>query len=65
MQALIAGIAILAGISLGYWIRTISTQSARKHLLEQRNREAAEALAAAASSSWRRRSRCVRCSRRL
>ena len=44
MQAVIAGITILAGIALGYWIRTISTK-AEKALLEQRNRETAEALA--------------------
>ena len=44
MQAVIAGITILAGIALGYWIRTISTK-AEKALLEQRSRETAEALA--------------------
>jgi DNA recombination protein RmuC len=44
MQAVIAGITILAGIALGYWIRTISTK-AEKALLEQRTRENAEALA--------------------
>jgi DNA recombination protein RmuC len=43
MQAVIAGIAILVGIALGYWIRTISTK-AEKALLEQRTRESAEAL---------------------
>ena len=43
MQEVIAGIAILAGIALGYWIRTISTK-AEKALLEQRTRESAETL---------------------
>ncbi|HET6207152.1 MAG TPA: hypothetical protein VFD98_10105, partial [Terracidiphilus sp.] len=43
MQEVIAGIAILVGIALGYWIRTISTK-AEKALLEQRTRESAEAL---------------------
>jgi len=37
MQEVIAGIAILVGIALGYWIRTISTK-AEKALLEQRTR---------------------------
>lgn len=46
MQAVIAGVAILAGVLLGIWIRTNSAKS-EKALLEQRNRETAEALAAA------------------
>jgi DNA recombination protein RmuC len=44
MQTVIAGIAILVGIALGYWIRGNSSK-AEKVLLEQHNREAAEALA--------------------
>src|SRR5450631_3681519 len=44
MQTVIAGIAILVGIALGYWIRGKSSK-AEKVLLEQHNREAAEALA--------------------
>ncbi|MFZ0745930.1 MAG: DNA recombination protein RmuC [Terracidiphilus sp.] len=44
MQAVTAGIAILIGIALGYWIRANSIK-AEKELLEQRNRDAAEALA--------------------
>ena len=43
MQAVIAGVAILAGVLLGIWIRSNSAK-AEKDLLEQRNREAAEAL---------------------
>ncbi|HUX27612.1 MAG TPA: DNA recombination protein RmuC [Terracidiphilus sp.] len=46
MQALIAGIAILAGIVVGFWIRSHSA-SAEKALLDQRNRELADALNAA------------------
>ena len=38
MQALIAVVAILAGILLGFWIRTISAKR-ELALLEQRNRE--------------------------
>ena len=43
MQALIAVIAILAGIAIGYWIRSNSAKS-EKNLLDQHNREQAEAL---------------------
>jgi DNA recombination protein RmuC len=43
MQTIVAGIAILVGIGLGYWIRGNSSK-AEKELLEQHNREAAEAL---------------------
>ena len=43
MQAVIAGIAILVGIALGYWIRANSAKS-EKNLLEQHNREQAEGL---------------------
>jgi DNA recombination protein RmuC len=45
-QALIAGIAVLVGIVAGIWMRGNSAKS-EKALLEQRTREAAEALAAA------------------
>ena len=45
MQALIAVVAVLAGILLGYWIRTASTKR-ELALLEQRNRESSEALTA-------------------
>jgi DNA recombination protein RmuC len=46
LQALIAGIAVVAGIALGYWIRSNAAKS-EKILLEQRGRESTEALAAA------------------
>ena len=45
LQGVIAGIAIVVGIALGYWIRSNAAKSER-NLLEQRNRETAEALAA-------------------
>src|ERR1019366_8457476 len=45
MQSLIAGIAILAGIALGFWIRSNAARS-EKALLDQRNRELADALEA-------------------
>jgi DNA recombination protein RmuC len=45
MQAVIAGIAILAGIALGYWIRSNSAKS-EKNLLDQHNREQIEVLTA-------------------
>jgi DNA recombination protein RmuC len=45
MQALIAVLAVVAGILLGFWIRTISTKR-ELALLDQRNRESFEALAA-------------------
>jgi DNA recombination protein RmuC len=44
MQAVFAAIAILAGIALGYWIRSNSAK-AEKALLDQRNREGADAIA--------------------
>jgi len=47
LQAVIAGIAVVVGIALGYWIRSNAAKS-EKALLEQRNRESADALAA----SW-------------
>lgn len=43
MQALIAAIAIVAGILLGFWIRSNSAKSERA-MLDQRNREAAASL---------------------
>jgi DNA recombination protein RmuC len=43
MQALIVGIVLLAGLLLGYWIRTHSARS-EKSLLDQRNRELTDAL---------------------
>ena len=46
MQALIAGIALVAGILLGFWLRANSART-EKALLEQRNRELADALNAA------------------
>ncbi|MDE3189080.1 MAG: hypothetical protein KGM96_16335, partial [Acidobacteriota bacterium] len=46
MQALIAAIAALAGIVLGYWMRQNSAKT-EKALLDQRNSEMAAALAAA------------------
>src|SRR5579863_166974 len=45
MQALIAVLAIVAGILLGFWIRTVSTKR-ELGLLDQRNRESLDALAA-------------------
>ncbi|MGA8668612.1 MAG: DNA recombination protein RmuC [Terracidiphilus sp.] len=45
LQGVIAGIALVVGIALGYWIRSNAAKSER-NLLEQRNRETAEALAA-------------------
>ena len=45
MQALIAVFAVLAGILLGFWIRTVSAKR-ELALLDQRNRESFEALAA-------------------
>ena len=48
MQALIAAIAALAGIVLGFWMRAHSTK-AEKALLEQRNNELAAALNSAQS----------------
>jgi DNA recombination protein RmuC len=45
LQAVIAGIAVVVGIALGYWIRSNAARSER-NLLEQRNRETAEAVAA-------------------
>jgi DNA recombination protein RmuC len=45
-EAVIAIIALVAGILLGFWFRGYSAK-AEKSLLDQRNREAAEALAAA------------------
>ena len=45
MQALIAVVAIVAGILLGFWIRAISAKR-ELALLEQRNRESLDALAA-------------------
>jgi DNA recombination protein RmuC len=48
MQAAIALIAVVAGIILGYWIRSRAAQS-EKTLLDQRVREAADALAASRS----------------
>ena len=43
MQALIAIVAVVAGILLGLWIRTVSTKR-ELALLEQRNRESLDAL---------------------
>ncbi len=45
MQAVIAGVSIFMGIAIGFWIRTLSAKT-EKAMLEQRNREATEALAA-------------------
>ncbi len=45
MQALIAVLAVVAGILLGFWIRTVSTKR-ELALLDQRNRESLDALAA-------------------
>ena len=45
MQAIFAAIAILAGIALGYWFRS-NAAKAEKAILEERNCESAEALAA-------------------
>src|SRR5579863_7065545 len=45
MQALIAVLAIVAGILLGFWIRTVSTKR-ELGLLDQRNRESLDALGA-------------------
>lgn len=45
MQALTAVLAVVAGILLGFWIRTVSTKR-ELALLEQRNRESLDALAA-------------------
>jgi DNA recombination protein RmuC len=45
MQALIAVVAVVAGILLGFWIHSISAKR-ELALLEQRNRESFEALAA-------------------
>jgi len=47
-QAAIAAIALLAGTLLGYWMRTRAANS-EKALLDQRNREATDALAAVQS----------------
>jgi DNA recombination protein RmuC len=44
MQAVIAGIAILAGFALGYWI-CLKSSKAEKALMEKGSREAADALA--------------------
>ena len=44
MQALIAVLALVAGILLGFWIRTVSTKR-ELALLDQRNRESLDALA--------------------
>ncbi|MGA8043710.1 MAG: hypothetical protein WCA37_12990, partial [Terracidiphilus sp.] len=46
LQAVIAAVAILVGILLGFWIRSQSAR-AEKALLEQRAREAADAQAQA------------------
>jgi DNA recombination protein RmuC len=48
MQAVVAGIAMFVGILLGFWIRANSAKT-EKALLDQRNREAVDALAAARS----------------
>ncbi len=48
MQAAIALIAVIAGIIVGYWIRSRAAQT-EKTLLDQRVREAAAALAASRS----------------
>jgi DNA recombination protein RmuC len=45
MQALTAVLAVVAGILLGFWIRTVSTKR-ELALLDQRNRESLDALAA-------------------
>jgi DNA recombination protein RmuC len=45
MQALIAVVAVLAGVSLGFWIRSISAKR-ELALWDQRNRESFEALSA-------------------
>jgi len=45
LQGLIAGIAVVTGIALGYWIRSRAAKS-EKLLLEQRNGELAEAIPA-------------------
>ncbi|HMG85793.1 MAG TPA: DNA recombination protein RmuC [Terracidiphilus sp.] len=45
MQALTAVLAVVAGILLGFWIRTVSTKR-EWALLEERNRESLDALAA-------------------
>jgi len=45
MQALIAVVAVVAGILLGFWIRAISAKR-ELALLDQRNRESLDALAA-------------------
>ncbi len=45
MQALVAVLAIVAGILLGFWIRTVSARR-ELALLDQRNRESLDALAA-------------------
>jgi DNA recombination protein RmuC len=46
MSAVVAALAILTGIVLGYWIRSRSANS-EKAFLDQRNRESADALAIA------------------
>ncbi len=48
MQAVIAGIAILVGIVLGYWLRAQAAKS-ETALLAERNRESADAVAAVQS----------------
>ncbi len=45
VQAVIAGIAVVVGIAVGYWIRSHAARSER-NLLEQRTRETADVLAA-------------------
>ena len=51
MQAVVAVVAILVGVALGYWIRSQSANTEKasaqseKTLLDQRNRESADALA--------------------
>lgn len=45
MQALSAVVAVIAGILLGFWIRSLSAKR-ELALLDQRNRESFEALAA-------------------
>jgi DNA recombination protein RmuC len=45
MQALFAALAIVAGVLLGFWVRTVSTRR-ELALLDQRNRESMDALLA-------------------
>ncbi len=61
MQAVVAVVALVVGILLGFWFRGHAAKSektlakAEKDMLEQRNREAAETLAAAQAALARTR----------